>query len=252
MGGIDVKKVSMLLLFLLILATSAFAANETIEELIAELEGKDSETTAQEQPQERGGEKRSEELEKESLDSGLSLTGHVTIKKDTEVLLKLVTPLKSGEVKVGQVVEFLVQKPVVHKSGITLIEENTVAYGEVTAAKVAGSFGQPGKLDFSVDKVAGYTGINIPLRAKFEQAGKGNEGSAFAGFLLMGVIGGLVKGSNVSVPEGTLFTAYVDKTTILLEDMELMQSMPLIEVRSEADQQLNDLFKQLMEKEELD
>lgn len=186
------------------------------------------------------------------LNPGAAFADHVRIKEGTEVLLKLVTPLRSGEAKVGQAIEFIVEKPVVDNSGITLIEEHEAAYGKVTVSSGAGMFGKSGKLDFTVDSVAGYTGVNIPLRATLEQTGDGNEGLAVVGFLFVTIFAALIRGANVSVPAGTLFTAYVDKTTVLSEDMELRQNMPYIEGSSEVDQQLNDLFKQMTEKENLD
>lgn len=68
----------------------------------------------------------------------------------------------------------------------------------------------------------------------------------------MGALGGLVKGENVSVPAGTLFTALVSKTTLLYEDMEQRQGVDQFKVNSEVDQKLNEIFDQLKENEDLD
>lgn len=182
--GISMSKVVALFLFLLVSATGAFAASETIEEMLAELEGRNSETITQEQ--QKGEEKAADEQETDGSNPKIAFTGRVTIRKDTEVLLKLVTPLKSGEVAVGQVIEFLVEKPVVNNSGMTLIEKNAMAYGTITATRGAGGFGQSGKIDFTIDRVAGSTGIEIPLRTQLEQKAKSNVRKCFRWFLAHG------------------------------------------------------------------
>lgn len=57
------------------------------------------------------------------------------VPEKTEVILKLLTPLKSGKTPVGEVVEFLVEKPIRSKEGTVLIEDAASAYGTVIVSK---------------------------------------------------------------------------------------------------------------------
>lgn len=187
------------------------------------------------------------------LNPGVAFADSIRIKEGTEVLLKLVTPLRSGKTKVGETVKFSVDEPVVDKTGTLLIQEGASAYGTITVSSSAGMFGQSGKLDFTADKVAGLNGVDIPLRTQqLKQEGSSNGAVAIAGFLFVSVLAGLIRGENAVVPAGTIFTVYVDKTTVLSEDATLSTegSQIRLEGNSEVDQRLNDLFNQLQEKEE--
>lgn len=176
-----------------------------------------------------------------------AMAEHIKIKEGTEVLLKLVTPLRSGEAKKGQIIELIAEKSVSDGNGVILIEEKAPAYGTVTVSQKAGAFGSKGKLDFTVDKVSGYNGVDIPLRARQSLEGEGNEVLAVAGFLFVSILAGFIRGENVSVPSGTLIKVFVDKTTVLSEDISMREETSF-GGSSEIDQRFNELLRQMEEK----
>lgn len=112
------RKVIALLLFLLISATSAFAASETIEDIISQLEGKDTETIAHERQERRARDEKkfAEKLEDEciALKSKLWLTTDKV--SDTAVYRSKKTPTPTLSVK-GSIYFIL------HETGSVLLLE---------------------------------------------------------------------------------------------------------------------------------
>jgi len=148
-----------------------------------------------------------------SLGSSAAWALDYVVEERTEIILKLITPLKSGKTPAGQVVELLVEKPLKDKDGTVLIEDDADAYGTVTVSEKNGMFGKAGKLDFMIDHVEAIDGGQVPVRATIESNAQGCTGGAIAGFLFVSVLSCLFRGDNVSVPSGTIFKAYVDKDT---------------------------------------
>lgn len=181
------------------------------------------------------------------LNPTIAMAEHIKIKEGTEVLLKLITPLHSKNVHKGQTVELMAERLVRDENGIILIEEKAPAYGTVTVAQKAGAFGAKGKLDFTVDRVIGLGDVSIPLRAQESHQGGGNEVLAVAGFLFVSILAGFIRGENVSIPSGTLFKVFVDKTTILSEDINMREEQSF-GGSLETDQKLNELLRQIEEK----
>lgn len=182
------------------------------------------------------------------LNPTVAMAEHIKIREGTEVLLKLITPLHSKDVSKGQTVELMAEMSVRDENGVVLIEEKAPAYGTVTAAQKAGAFGAKGKLDFTVDRVTGLSGVPIPLRAQQSREGGGNEALAVAGFLFVSIFAGFIRGENVSIPSGTLLKVFVDKTTILSEDINMMEEQGF-GGGLETDQKLNELLRQIEEKD---
>lgn len=182
------------------------------------------------------------------LNPTIAMAEHIKIKEGTEVLLKLITPLHSKSVYKGQTVELMAERLVRDENGVVLIEENAPAYGTVTVVQKAGAFGTKGKLDFSVDRVIGFANTAIPLRAQQTHEGGGNEVLAVAGFLFVSILAGFIRGENVSVPSGTLIKVFVDKTTILSEDINMREEQSF-GGSAETDQKLNELLRQIEEKD---
>jgi len=148
-----------------------------------------------------------------SLGSSVAWALDYVIEERTEIILKLLTPLKSGKTPVGQVVELIVEKSIKDKDGTVLIEDGADAYGTVTVSEKNGMFGKAGKLDFMIDHVEAIDEGQVPVRATIESNAQGCTGGAIAGFLFVSVLSCLFRGDNVSVPSGTIFKAYVDKDT---------------------------------------
>lgn len=142
--------------------------------------------------------------------------GEYVLPEKTEILLKLITPLKSGKNKVGEVIELQVEKSIKSKDGTALIEDDADAFGTVTVSKKNGAFGKAGKLDFTIDYVEASDGTQIPVRATIENDAANCTGASVVGFLFVSVLSGFFRGENVSIPSGTIFKAYVHKDTNIL------------------------------------
>lgn len=173
----------------------------------------------------------------------------LVVPEKTEVILKLLTPLKSGKTPVGEVVEFLVEKAVKAKDGTVLIEDAASAYGSVLESKKNGFFGAPGKLDFKIDFVEAINDVQVPLRASLSQTAAGSEGAAIAGFLFVSVLSGLFRGDNISIAPGTIFKAYVDKDTVVFKDpAEEKEEEIQLSGNSETDRRLMEMYKNVQKK----
>ena len=173
----------------------------------------------------------------------------LVVPEKTEVILKLLTPLKSGKTPVGEVVEFLVEKSVKAKDGTVLIEDAASAYGSVLESKKSGFFGTPGKLDFKIDFVEAINDVQVPLRATLSQTAAGSEGAAIAGFLFVSVLSGLFRGDNISIAPGTIFKAYVDKDTVVFKDpAEEKEEEIQLSGNSETDRRLMEMYKNVQKK----
>lgn len=143
----------------------------------------------------------------------------IVIKEGTEVLLKVIERIKSGVVKKGSVIRFLVERAVTDENGVILIQDEAYAYGTVVTSTKAGMMGAAGKLEITVDYVDSFNGVKIPLRSTQEVDGASSTGAALAGFLFVSMLSVFFRGDNAVVESGTMFSAYVDKTTILSEDL---------------------------------
>ncbi|MDD3768964.1 MAG: hypothetical protein PHO50_09145 [Aminobacterium colombiense] len=170
------------------------------------------------------------------------------VPEKTEVILKLLTPLKSGKTPVGEVVEFLVEKPIRSKEGTVLIEDAASAYGTVIVSKKSGLFGTPGKLDFKIDFVEAFNGVQVPLRATLSQTATGSEGAAIVGFLFVSVLSGLFRGDNISINPGIIFKAYVDKDTIIFNDAPELAEEIIVSGESDIDARLLKMYRDLEKK----
>jgi hypothetical protein len=95
-------------------------------------------------------------------------------------------------------------------AGLTLIGKGAPAAGHVTEVEARKSFGRKGKLLFSVDTVQAVSGENIRLRASKTASGTDSYGKAGVVTILTGPLGALVKGKDVEVAAGTVFTIYID------------------------------------------
>jgi hypothetical protein len=154
-----------------------------------------------------------------SFTPNASYAGDIVIKEGTEVLLKVIDKLKSGEVKEGSVIQFLVEKAVTDENGFVLIPDDANAYGTVTKSSGAGMMGTSGSLEFTVDKVEAFNGKDIPLRGAREEEGTSSTGAVVAGALFVSVLSVFFRGSNAVVQPGTILRTYVDETTVISADI---------------------------------
>ena len=179
------------------------------------------------------------------LSPNASYAENIVIKEGTEVLLKVLDKIKSGEAQKGQIVHFLVEKSVKDKNCFTLIEDDANAYGTINESESAGMMGSSGKLAVSVDKVEAFNGIDIPLRGSNQDEGTSSTGAVVAGVLLVSVFSVFFRGENAVIPAGTIIRAQVDKTTVISGDMEQDRPDYGFQGGTEVDQKLNEHLKKI-------
>jgi Periplasmic protease len=154
-----------------------------------------------------------------TLHPSTSYADDIVIKEGTEVLLKVIDRLKSGAVQQGSIIRFLVERAVTDEDGVILIQDDAFAYGTVITSTKAGMMGTSGKLEITVDYVDSFNGMKIPLRSTQEVDGASSTGAVVAGFLFVSMLSVFFRGDNAVVESGTIFSAYVDKTTVLSADL---------------------------------
>ena len=122
---------------------------------------------------------------------------------------------------------FIVDKAVKNKEGFILIEDGAKAYGTITKSRSAGMFGASGALEISIDRVYSYNDKEIPLRGIKGSKGASSTGTVIAGAIFRSPFAVIFnfRGYNAVVESGTIFRAYVDKTTVLL-DVPPLQLQP--------------------------
>jgi len=157
----------------------------------------------------------------------------VELPAQTPVTLSFVREVKSGDVKVGEVIHFRVEEDVIAPDGTVLIRRGATAYGKVTRSKRAGLFGKRGALEIEVEYTHAVDRQRVALTGEVEEGRKGGStlgrvgevtksvGKAGLGLVTsvfaaplapLGLFsGGGLKGKNVTVKEGTRVTVAVAK-----------------------------------------
>lgn len=133
-----------------------------------------------------------------------STTKSITVQDGTIIPIILSEKLSSGTNKVNDQIHATVAEDVV-VAGVTVVPKGTEVIGHITEAERKGRFGHAGKLSFSFDYVKAADGTNVRLRADTSESGKGKTGA-----LMLGLSGAFMHGSDVTIPKGTAFIAYVD------------------------------------------
>jgi hypothetical protein len=142
--------------------------------------------------------------------------GAASVTEQTPVKVKLVQQLRSGHDRKGDRVRFAVAADVKAKDQTVLIPKGTPVVGTVVRSTSRRMFGQPGRLEFTIDYIKVGDGQRIPLRTTATAAkGHSNTAATVAGAVLLTPIAVLVKGSDVVVKEGTEYTTFVDQTTLI-------------------------------------
>jgi hypothetical protein len=180
----------------------------------------------------------------------VSYANDIVVKAGTEVLLKVIDKLKSGSVKRGTIVQFLVEKAVKDEHGFILIPDDAIAYGTVTKSSSAGIFGTSGTLEIAIEKVEAFNGKDVPLRGSREDKGTSSTGAVITGFLFVSVLSAFFRGDNAVIPPGTILRAYVAKTTVLSADIAptLDNRDSYYQENTETNQKLNEYLKEIERK----
>lgn len=143
-------------------------------------------------------------------------TDKLKVEEGTQVRLRLMQTINSGNVQVGQTISFEVLDNVTVNEQI-VIKEGAPAWGMVEEAEGKKSFGRGGKLKIRLDYAKAVDGTKIPLRANASQDGKGKgmgTGVAFGASLLLfwpaAPFIGMMKGKNSEIPRGFHIEGFVD------------------------------------------
>lgn len=145
--------------------------------------------------------------------------GIVTIPDGTEVEIQLKSNASGEELKVGDIVDFVVVKPL-QVNGLTIFEKEATARARITTAKRAGHWGKAGKLEWAMQDVMAADGNRIPARFTKRQVGDSKGGTvavaAVATTVLLGPVGllwGLKKGKPAIIPAGNRYSVFVSGDT---------------------------------------
>jgi hypothetical protein len=139
----------------------------------------------------------------------------VDVRDGTEVEIQLKNNASGEELKIGDIVDFVVVQPV-QIDGVTVFEKDGAARARITTAKRAGHWGKAGKLEWAMQDVLAADGTRIPARFTQRQVGDSKGGTvavaAVATTVFLGPVGllwGLKKGKPAIIPAGNRYKVFV-------------------------------------------
>ena len=134
-----------------------------------------------------------------------------TVKDGTPLVLTTKEKMVSGEIPEGTKIKYKVERDVLDAQGRVLIAAGSTAYGKVIKSEGSGFFGRSGALNISVDNVDAADGSLIPLRAIRDETADDQETAVIVGGVLLSVFFVFMEGDDVTINQGTLITAFVDR-----------------------------------------
>jgi len=141
--------------------------------------------------------------------------GVVSVPDGTEIEIQLTNNASGEELKVGDVVDFVVISPV-QLSGLTIFDKGAGGRARITTAKRAGHWGKAGKLEWAMQDVMAVDGNRIPARFTQRHVGDSKGGTvavaAVATTVFLGPVGllwGLKKGKPAVIPAGNRYSVFV-------------------------------------------
>ena len=145
----------------------------------------------------------------------------VKVPDGTEVEVQLKNNASGQELKVGDIVDFMVVRPIV-VNGVTIFEKDASARARITTAKKNGHWGHAGKLEWAMQDILATDGARVPARFTQRHIGdsKGNTVAvaAVATTVLLGPFGllwGLKKGKPAIIPAGNRYNVFVHGDTTI-------------------------------------
>ena len=161
----------------------------------------------------------SQDPKPETVSAPAPVEGMITVPDGTEIEIQLKTQASGEELKVGDIVDFVVVKPV-QVNGVTIFEKDATARAKITTAKRAGHWGKAGKLEWAMQDVLAADGNRVPARITKRQDGDSKGGTvavaAVATTVLLGPVGllwGLKKGKPAIIPAGNRYSVFVNGDT---------------------------------------
>ena len=145
--------------------------------------------------------------------------GIINVPDGMEIEIQLKNNASGEELKVGDIVDFVVVKPV-QVNGLTIFEKEAAGRARITTAKRAGHWGHAGKLEWAMQDVMAADGTRIPTRFTKREVGDSKGGTvavaAVATTLFLGPAGllwGLKKGKPAIIPAGNRYSVFVSGDT---------------------------------------
>jgi hypothetical protein len=145
----------------------------------------------------------------------------VKVADGTEIEIILKNNASGEELKVGDIVDFSVVRPVV-VDGVTIFEKDAPARARITTAKKAGHWGHAGKLEWAMQDVQAIDGNRVIARFTQRAVGDSKGGTvavaAVATTVLLGPLGllwGLKKGKPAIIPAGNRYNVFVSGDTTI-------------------------------------
>ena len=138
-----------------------------------------------------------------------------TLLDGTPVKLRISETISSADAKIGQEIPFEVIEDV-DVDGVPVIAKGSTAVGTVTAAEPKRSMGRAGKLDISISYVRLHDDEKAALRAVKDEKGGGHVGAMTGAMVATAIVFFpaaplflFVHGKDISIPQGTEITAFV-------------------------------------------
>lgn len=139
----------------------------------------------------------------------------VKVPDGTEMEIELKNNASGQELKVGDIVDFTIVRPVL-VNGVTIIDKGASARARITTAKKAGHWGKAGKLEWAMQDVQAIDGNRIPARFTKREVGDSKGGTVAVGavattvlFPPAALLWGLKKGKPAIIAAGNRYTVFV-------------------------------------------
>ncbi len=153
--------------------------------------------------------------------------GKPILEDGTPLRLRLSRTLSSADCKTGDRIDFEVMDPIV-LDGITAIPQGSIAWGTVTEAEHKKSMGRAGKLNIAIAAVKMANSEKANLRAVKETKGGGHVGAMTGAIVATSIVFFpaaplflFIHGKDITIPQGTEITAYVDGDKVFVPVAEL-------------------------------
>lgn len=144
-----------------------------------------------------------------------------TLLDGTPVKLRLSQTISSADAKVDQEVPFAVVEDI-NVDGVDVLPKGSTAIGTVTEAEHKRSMGRAGKLNISISYARLADDEKVPLRAIKDTKGGGHTAAMTVGMVGTAIVFFpaaplllFVHGKDITIPQGTEITAFVDGDTHL-------------------------------------
>ena len=139
-----------------------------------------------------------------------------TLLDGTPVKLRISQTISSSDAKVGQEVPFETLEDI-KVDGVTVLPKGSAAIGTVTAAEHKKSMGRAGKLNMNISYARLTDNEKVALRATKESKGGGHVGAMTTAMVATSLVFFpaaplllFIHGKDITIPQGTEITSFVD------------------------------------------